>query len=431
MKRALSYLFLIASLILPLIVIPQSSVPKEKNPKTSEEEQIRKGDTQKEPKKSETGKSEKERVDMLRKLLQQKVLGISGEGKEVSVMVQRVRKVENFREVLPVLGTITPFEQVKLSFPERGVIKNLYVDEGMTVENGDLLGELQEREFVLKKDFAQSRYESEQNLYLSMKKEYSIKKSLFEKGAILKEKLEELELKIKAQQNKANASMKELELAGMSLERIKLLSPCDGKIDKQEAEEGEFVSQEVKVFTIVKINNVFAEVGITERDIPKIKKGQIAEIHVDAYPDKVFTGRITSFLPSLETLARTLKVKITIDNKKYDYLLFPNMFLRGDLILADVEDTFVVSTEALIKNPAGDYSLLILEPEENFTEEELSGGKAKGKITLRNVIPLFEGELYSAVMGVDEGEFVVLRSEGEVSPNSIGRIINVEEYEEQ
>ncbi|OQX79284.1 MAG: hypothetical protein B6D56_07385 [Candidatus Omnitrophica bacterium 4484_70.1] len=349
---------------------------------------------------------------------------------EVPVMTFRVKRIRNFAEKLPVLGMIVAFEEVKLSFPERGVVKNLFVEEGDTIEKGELLGELDEKEFVLKKEFAKSKYEAEYNLLVSMQKEYVIKKALYEEGAILKEKLEELEFKIKSQESKVEAAKKEWELAEESLRKIKLFSPCAGKIDKKETEEGEYVSPEKPVFTILKIDKVFAEIGVTERDIPKIKRGLIAHLEVDSYPGEIFEGRITNVLPSIKGASRTLTIKIEVDNKKYGYKLFPGMFVRGNLILIEVENAYVIPTETLIKNPLGEYTLLTITPSAPFTEEELMGRKVTGKIHLKKVEVRYKGEIYSVVKGVKEGELVIVRSQAKITPEgSIGKIINVEEFE--
>ena len=399
----------------------------EKLKEKKEGEEPSKGEKKEKKKKQ---KSTKEGIEALRKIFEKKISSPTPIIKEtVPVMAFKVKEIKNFKEILPILGTITAFEEIKLAFPERGVIKNLYVEEGATVEKGELLGELKEKEFELKKEFAQSKHEAEYKLLLSMKKEYSIKKALFDQGAILKEKLEELALKIESQQAKTDAAGKEIELAEESLKRIKLYSPVHGKINKKEAEEGEFVSPENKVFNIVKIDKVFAEVGITERDIPKIKSGQVAQIKVDAYPEDTFEGRITSLGTSIIGASRTLTVKIEIANKRYGYRLYPGMFLRGSIILNSTENALVVPTDSLIKN-LSDYSILVIQLEKTFTEEEMQTGEVKGKVVLRKVIPITEGIEYSPVLGLEEGEFVVIRSHGEITPNCTGRIINVEEYVE-
>ena len=349
---------------------------------------------------------------------------------EVSVMVFEVKQMPKFREITPIMGTFKPSEQIELKFPERGIVKEVYVKEGDSIEKGDILAELEEREFILKKEYADNKYKSEQSLLQSMRKEYEIKKSLHEKGAILKEKLEELGLKIEAQGYKTESSKKELELAKDSLTKIKLFSNIKGKVEKKEIEPGEFVGPEVKAFTLIKIDRVYAEAGITEKDISKIKKNLEAEIQVDAYPDDLFKGIITNISAIVFGSSRTLTVKIEIDNASYDYKILPGMFLRGEIILVELADVYVIPTDTLLELAKNTYAVYTLTPTEDYSRRDLEEGVVKGTINLDRVTLSYKGSDYSCVKGLKDNKFVIIRSEGSLMPGITGKIINVEEYEE-
>ncbi|MCM8827068.1 MAG: biotin/lipoyl-binding protein, partial [Candidatus Omnitrophica bacterium] len=132
---------------------------------------------------------------------------------EIPVMVYKLKRIPLFKDTIPILGTITPLETVNLKFSERGVVKKIYFKEGNQVKEGDLLAELEETEFILRRDYAKNKYESENSLLLSMEKEFQVKKALYDKGAILKEKIEEMELRIDSQRFRTESAKKEWELA--------------------------------------------------------------------------------------------------------------------------------------------------------------------------------------------------------------------------
>lgn len=349
---------------------------------------------------------------------------------EIPVMAFRVTKVSNQRETVPIMGSITPFEKTDLRFEERGIVKKVYFEEGDEVNKGDLLAELDERDFILKNDYAKHKYESENSLSLSMEKEYQIKKSLYEKGAILKEKLEELELRIESQKFRAESAKKEWELAEQSMQKIKMYSPCKGKIDKREIEEAELVSPEIGAFSILRIDKVFAEAGITEKDITKIQKKQEAEIKVEAYPEDVFNGNVRNVLASLKGSSRTLTLKIEINNADYDYKLLPGMFIRGDILIRELKDAYLIPNESLIAlNPEVSTTFVVQTPNE-ITDKQLEEGGAKGTIVLKKVTVLSKGEKYSSIDGLPENTLVISHSEGNLVPFATAKIINIEKYEE-
>lgn len=381
------------------------------------------------PKKKETleekalkKKVEKIMKESLKKLKEKEKIPL--EEVTTPVIAFRVKKVD-FKETIPILGTIKPFEEIKLKFETKGKVKKVYKKEGERLKKGDILAELDESEFLLREEYAKNKYIAEKNTYLSMEKEYQLKEKLYKKGAILKDKLEEAKLKLEAQKYRMKAAESEWRLAQEDLKKLKIVSPCNGVIDEKKIEEGEVVSPQDEAFTILKVDKVYAEVGITEKDIAKVKKGLKAQIKTDAYPQEEFSGIVKNILPSIKGISRTLTLKIEIDNKKG--LLLPGMFIRGDIILADLKDVYVVPKESLLK--AGSrYIMIFIKPQEKVTQEKLEKEGIKGTIEVRNVEVKYVGEKYAQVSGVEENELIVFQATKTLSPTLPIKIISIEEY---
>jgi len=67
-------------------------------------------------------------------------------------------------------------------------------------------------------------------------------------------------------------------------------------------------------FTISDLSNVWILCDVYENDLANVHVGETAEIRLNAYPDKVFTGRISNVLPVLDPTTRTAKVRIEVRN---------------------------------------------------------------------------------------------------------------------
>lgn len=350
------------------------------------------------------------------------------EAEEIPVIAFKVIK-DNFQETIPVMGTISPFEEVELKFEEQGRIRRVLVEEGMGVHRGKILAELNETDFVLKESYTKNKYESEKNLYLSMEKEYELKKRLYDKGAILKIKLEEVELRLKAQRHKMNSARKEWELSQESFKKIRLVAPCDGIVDTKEIEAGEFVTPQTRAIKLIKVDKVYAEVGITEKEIPKIKKGLLATIKVDSYPGRQFLGRIKAINPSLKGFSRTLTLKIEINNKGKN--LLPGMFLNGKIVLINLQNVNIVPSKSLIEVSRGVYAVPVVTLSRVYSEEEIDKGEAMGVIEFKQIKLKYKGEDYSAVEGLKHGDLAIVQiPEGQLIPKAKVKIVNVAEYEE-
>jgi cobalt-zinc-cadmium efflux system membrane fusion protein len=67
-------------------------------------------------------------------------------------------------------------------------------------------------------------------------------------------------------------------------------------------------------FTISDLSNVWILCDVYENDLANVHVGETAEIHLNAYPDKLFTGRISNVSPVLDPSLRTAKVRIEVRN---------------------------------------------------------------------------------------------------------------------
>src|SRR6202000_1688658 len=67
-------------------------------------------------------------------------------------------------------------------------------------------------------------------------------------------------------------------------------------------------------FTVADLSSVWILCDVYENDLPKLQIGQEAKIKLDAYPDRVLTGRISDIGPVLDPSLRTAKVRIQLPN---------------------------------------------------------------------------------------------------------------------
>ncbi|MBN1930753.1 MAG: efflux RND transporter periplasmic adaptor subunit [Desulfobacterales bacterium] len=135
---------------------------------------------------------------------------------------------------------------------------------------------------------------------------------------------------------KANvqAARSELELANIQLAYTKLQAPFEGILTSRNLEPGEVVSASREVFSLADLSKVDLKVYIDETEIGKIKPGQTAEVRIDTFADKIYTGRVAFISPEGEFTPKMIQtqkervklvylVKIAILNP--DFELKPGM----------------------------------------------------------------------------------------------------------
>jgi len=100
-----------------------------------------------------------------------------------------------------------------------------------------------------------------------------------------------------------------LSIAKNQLDKTVIYSSIDGIVSTVNFQKGEYVNPGAAVFTIIDMEDLWVNVYITEKDLPKVKLGQKAEIYIDAYPDKPFSGQVSYISPKSEFTPKNLQTK--------------------------------------------------------------------------------------------------------------------------
>ena len=129
-------------------------------------------------------------------------------------------------------------------------------------------------------------------------------------------------------------------------ETIAVTSPISGRIVSRQTNVGEVAGPEDAIFTVASMSTVWIEADVYEKDLAKARKGQTAEIRVDAYPGKVFIGRVDSISDMLSPESRTAKVRCVVANSQG--LLKGEMFAKISLITSKRGSTVLIPKEAVL-----------------------------------------------------------------------------------
>src|SRR3984957_6307051 len=110
-------------------------------------------------------------------------------------------------------------------------------------------------------------------------------------------------------------------------------APFDGMLGVRHVEVGQFLTAGTMIVTLTDLSSIYANFTVTEKESATLKDGQTVRVVVDAYPGKVFEGKITTVEPQINTDTRNIHVQATIDNP--DRVLKPGMFATTTVVLPD------------------------------------------------------------------------------------------------
>ena len=220
---------------------------------------------------------------------------------------------------------------------------------------------------------------------------------LYEKGAVAKSALEQAEDTEDDAKADLNAATEQLRLLGIDKDHpsgvVDIFAPISGIITDQQVTNAAGVQGlgSPNPFTISDLSYVWIICDVYENDLDAVHVGEYADIHLNAYPNKVFKGRIDNILPVLDPTIRTAKVRLEVAN--------PGMMRVGMFVTA----TFY-GKQAVTRAAVPSTAILHLHDRE-WVYAPLGAGHFKRlEVVTGKMLP---GKMQEVVSGMKPGDQVV------------------------
>jgi cobalt-zinc-cadmium efflux system membrane fusion protein len=229
------------------------------------------------------------------------------------------------------VGTINPdiSKSVPVTSLASGRVVGIYAKLGDDVQKGQLLLE------VLSNDISNAFQTYRQAVAdeALAKKQLERAKLLYEHGAISLndyQVAEDTEEKARVAENAAAQAIRTL--GGDPAQEnpvVKIYAPVSGTIVEQNVTQSASVhtpDNQPNLFTIANLSTVWVICDVYENDLPSVRLGDIADVELNAYPGRVFHGRISNIGKILDPNIRTAKVRIDLANPG---MMRANMFVTA------------------------------------------------------------------------------------------------------
>ena len=120
-----------------------------------------------------------------------------------------------------------------------------------------------------------------------------------------------------------------LKETGKPITDLTIDSPVAGYITERNALPNMYVEPSTRLYTVANLSSVWVYAQIFQSDIGRVKPGDRAQITVDSYPGRTFSGQIEEILPQVDMTTRTVRVRLAIANPGLK--LKPGMFVNVDV----------------------------------------------------------------------------------------------------
>jgi HlyD family secretion protein len=252
-------------------------------------------------------------------------------------------------------GYITPRRRATVAAKITARVVDVYVDEGMTVTEGQLLARLDDSDARRRLQAAKAQRDATAAQIASLKvnlanaeRELRRQEELRTDGFTSVQALdlartaaESLKAQVAAAEEQVKAAEAQIDLALQDVDNCIVHAPFAGVVVSKDAQRGEMVSPisagggftRTGIATIVDMESIEIEVDVNESYIARVDAGQRVEAVLDAYPDWRIPAKVRTVIPTADRQKATVKVRISFD--KLDPRILPDMgvkvsFLAGE-----------------------------------------------------------------------------------------------------
>ncbi|MBC7002255.1 efflux RND transporter periplasmic adaptor subunit [Photobacterium sp. BZF1] len=276
-------------------------------------------------------------------------------------------------------GSLTAVNDVVVGAQLSGQIIKIHADFNDTVEEGQLLAEIDPEYFAAKVAQAQALRDKStadieaQKLVIERAKlnyqrsvrELSRSRTLYNNKSISEDALDEIETNsklskldweqstsqlaiLKATNDANEASLKQ---AQIDLDRTRIVAPISGFVINRTVEAGQTVASSYntpELFTLAKdLSEMEIEAFIDESDIGLMKLDQGVQFSVDAYPERQFNGKVSQIRKAPQDNSGVISYIVIVSARNADNSLLPGMTANLDISIDSIRDAQRVSNAAV------------------------------------------------------------------------------------
>ena len=269
--------------------------------------------------------------------------------KDPVVVIPVEAAVPNRGSISDYLVTVARVEaEKKVNVVSEGIgeVLELYVEEGDTVTQGQVLAELD------KKD-AEAMYRQTQVQVKQTETTYVRAKDSYAQGLGPRVEMENAEFS-------HEQAMANLESQRVQLENKTIRAPISGVVTARAIQKGMVVASNPPAFTIVDPLTYMLAIEVPERDLAKVIVGQVAKVTIDAIADQEFEARVRRINPGVDPVKGVVKVVLDFDEAVRTKLR-DSAFARVRLVMETHESALMIGRDAIIEENARQY-VFVLRP---------------------------------------------------------------------
>ena len=196
-----------------------------------------------------------------------------------------------------------------------------------------------------------------------------------------------------------------------------LRAPFAGHLGIRAVDLGQYLGPGTVIVTLQALDPIYVDFFVPQQAVDEVRLEQSITIHVDAYKNETFVGKIAAINPKVDTASRNVQVRATLNNP--DHKLLPGMYATVEISTGSPENYITLPQTAITYNPYGDTIYVV--------DSKGTGADGKPQLTARQTFITLgptRGDQVAILRGVEDGDSVVTAGQIKLHNGSVVLIDN-------
>ena len=292
------------------------------------------------------------------------------------------------------IGVVEVYRQASINFTTAGSIDTFPAEEEQYIYKGEKIATLDTTQLKALVEMTRIKL-------AELEKRKAKIEGFLEKGVVT-------ELEFDSVNTEYLTTLEKLKIDEDNLQKSVVVAPFSGILLKKIAEKGSFSPPGTPVAILVDIDKVVVKLDFSDKEVATIKIGSSLDLKSDAFPSRVFKGKIERIISSVDTSSRMTRVEIIVENS--DRFLRPGMMVKTDIVLDKFNSVVSIPVDCLVYQ--GRLTSV-------YVVDRINSVAQRRKI----VVERLYGDKALVSKGLDAGETIVSTGQSYLSDSTQVRIL--------
>jgi len=267
-------------------------------------------------------------------------------------------KLENVTLTDQSMGQLRGSAVVSVKAKVSGYVAKKVVADGQQGKRGDVLYELEQKDFALARDKAQAQQRASKASFDLTQTEFKRVSSLYANKAVSQQDLDAAKANRDMRQADYQMAVSALALAEDALSDTLIKAPFDAVVGAGQVNVGDLVqAQATELITLTQIDPLWVEVGVSEQQYSRLFGAGVALGSLSVTVNgKTLSAPIDYQSPGVDPAQGTVQLRASLANA--NALLRPGSLVKVTLSGRTLDDVTSVPQKAVLKTARGDFVYL-------------------------------------------------------------------------